>query len=251
MKNWDGKLVGILGTVIIHLIAGILFMSFQIKSLKKEMSDIYQIEFATVEDVPRPQEKQIELPVTGGVEKILKGDEEMLNIARNLANKPDVKINPADYIDKVKEELIKSGKLGKDNYIDEQKRINAAGSEGIHPIDNDTVKRNDGNESHESQKMAANYKGPTRIYYDLPGRNHLYLPVPIYKCEGSGKVVLSIEVNQKGIVEKALVISSESSATDPCLLETAVQTAMISRFNSDVSAPKIQTGTLSYHFVAQ
>ena len=46
----------------------------------------------------------------------------MLNIARNLANKSEEKINPDDYIDKVKEELIKSGKLGADNYIDEQKR---------------------------------------------------------------------------------------------------------------------------------
>ena len=34
----------------------------------------------------------------------------MLNIARNLANKPDEKINPADYIDNVKEELIKKRK---------------------------------------------------------------------------------------------------------------------------------------------
>ena len=67
------------------------------------------------------KEKLIELPVTT-IERILQGDEEMLNIARNLANKADDKINPADYIDKVKEELIKSGKLGIDNYIDEQKR---------------------------------------------------------------------------------------------------------------------------------
>ncbi len=33
----------------------------------------------------------------------------------------------ADYIDKVKDELIKSGKLGKDNFIDEQKKLAAAG----------------------------------------------------------------------------------------------------------------------------
>ncbi len=58
------------------------------------------------------------------VEKILKGDEEMMNIARNLSSKSEEKINPSDYIDKVKEELIKSGKLGVDNYIDEQKKLN-------------------------------------------------------------------------------------------------------------------------------
>ena len=86
------------------------------------MKDVFQVEFAPEDDdTPENKEKLIELPATT-VEKILQGDEEMLNIARNLANKGDPKINPADYIDKVKEELIKSGKLGKDNYIDEQKR---------------------------------------------------------------------------------------------------------------------------------
>jgi len=29
----------------------------------------------------------------------------------------------------------------------------------------------------ESQEMAANYKGPTRIYYDLKNRTHTYLPI--------------------------------------------------------------------------
>jgi hypothetical protein len=99
--------------------------------------------------------------------------------------------------------------------------------------------------------MAANYKGPTRIYYDLAGRNHMYLPIPIYKCQGSGKVVLFIDVNREGIVEKALIIGKESTTTDPCLIETAVTTALISRFNPDVNSPEIQKGTLSYHFVAQ
>ena len=99
--------------------------------------------------------------------------------------------------------------------------------------------------------MAANYQGPTRIYYDLAGRNHLYLPIPIYKCRGSGKVVLKIEVNQKGIVESAGIIEAVSTTADPCLVETALSTAKISRFNPDISAPRIQTGTLTYHFVAQ
>lgn len=99
--------------------------------------------------------------------------------------------------------------------------------------------------------MASNYKGPTRIYYDLPGRTHSYLPIPIYLCQGSGNVTLSIEVNQRGEVVKAQIISRESTTSDPCLVETAVETALISRFNSDVNSSKIQSGKLSYHFVAQ
>ena len=62
---------------------------------------------------------------------------------------------------------------------------------------------------------------------------------------------MSIQVNQKGIVEKVQVLENESTTSDPCLVETAVTTAGISRFNSDINSPKLQNGTLSYHFVAQ
>jgi len=64
-------------------------------------------------------------------------------------------------------------------------------------------------------------------------------------------VVLKIEVNQKGIVEDAGIIEAQSTTNDPCLIETALSTAKISRFNPDVNSPKTQTGTLTYHFVAQ
>jgi hypothetical protein len=251
MKKHEGRLVGILGTVIIHLIAAIIFMSFQISSLHNEIKEVFQVEFAPDEAIqPENKEKLIALPATT-VEKILQGDQEMLNIARNMANKGDPKINEADYIDKVKEELIKSGKLGKDNFIDEQKRAAAMqGDENIATGEKDTTRLKNDNPD-KSQEMSANYKGPTRIYYNLPGRTHTYLPIPIYKCQGSGKVVMSIEVNQKGIVEKVQVIENESTTSDPCLVETAVSTAQISRFNSDINSQKTQTGTLSYQFVAQ
>jgi hypothetical protein len=249
MRKYDGRLVGIFGTVIIHLIAGIIFMSFQLTSLRKSRPSEFLVEFTPVADL-QPKPKLVEIPATS-VEKVLREDEEMLNIARNLSNKSDQNINAADYIDKVKEELIKSGKLGVDNYIDEQKRLSEDKGEDKYTPVRDSLQIKEKEKPRESQQMAANYKGPTRIYYDLKGRTHSYLPIPIYLCQGSGKVVLSIEVNQKGDVERAQIITSESTTTDPCLIETAESTALISRFNPDINSPKIQTGTISYQFVAQ
>jgi len=249
MRKYEGRLVGILGTVIIHLCAGIIFMSFQIKSLQRDLSNEFEVEFAPVDET-QDKEKLIELPITS-IEKVLQGDEEMLNIARNLANKSDVKIDPDEYIDMVKEELIRTGKLGLDNYIDEQKKIDEGKVDELLEYKNDTATINDNERQKKLQEMASNYKGPTRIYYELEGRTHRYLPIPIYKCQGSGKIVLSIVVNQQGAVEKALIVANESSTSDPCLVETAVATALISRFNPDINSPKQQTGTLSYHFVAQ
>ena len=60
-----------------------------------------------------------------------------------------------------------------------------------------------------------------------------------------------IEVNQRGYVEHATLAQSESTATDECLVETAIGTALRSRFESNLEAPKLQKGLLTYIFVAQ
>lgn len=245
-----GRLVGILGAIIIHLIAGIIFMVVKIGTLNiNKYTKEYQI---ALENISEPVKQEIKSEVMGtSIERIFKGDQDMLNIARNLANKPDVKINANDYIDKVKEELIQSGQLGKDNYIDEQKRLKDLPPQGAVSLEANNTGDKLPDKPKESQKMASNYSGPTRIYYNLPGRTHSYLPIPIYKCEGSGKAVLSIEVNPNGIVLDAKIIESESTISDPCLAETAISSALMSRFNPDIKLEKNQTGTLTYLFVAQ
>jgi hypothetical protein len=250
MGNTKGKLAGILGTLILHLIAGIIFMSLQLISVQKKLAREYVVELAPEPDKAPKKEKIIEAPATT-VEKVLKGDEEMLNIAKNLSSKSVEKINPSDYIDKVKEELIKSGKLGADNYIDEQKKSNESKGDENLSIEKDTIRKKVIEKPTKSQEMAANFKGATRIFYDLFGRTHLYLPIPIYKCEGSGRVVLSIEVDQNGVVQKAQIVDRESTTSDPCLIETAINTALVSRFNPDANSPRIQIGMLTYQFVAQ
>lgn len=250
MKKGDSRLVGMLGTVIIHLVAAIIFMSFQIRSIKKEKVDIFNVEFEEIQPEELiNKEELINLPAPS-LEKILQGDNEMLNIARNLASQSDPTIDPADYIDMVKEELIKSGQLDENNYIDEQKRRDQEPEEQL-AIQNEKPEPVKETEIKKSQELAANYQGPTRIYYDVKGRTHSYLPIPIYMCQGAGKITLSIEITQKGDIIDADLITSESTTSDPCLIETAVTTALISKFNPDVNAPRSQRGKLTYHFVAQ
>lgn len=257
MKKYNGKIVGILGTVIIHLIAAIIFMSFQLQSLKtkEKVIEKFEIEFAAIEE-KKIFEKPVDPPPTS-VENILYDDVEMLNIARNLASKSEEKIDPNDYIDKVKNELIESGELGTDNFIDAQRGQGPGQGEYQAPVDDqfspdkeEEISKQE-NKASEAEKMAANFQGPTRIYYNLQGRNHTHLPIPIYKCQGSGKVVLQIEVNQRGYVENATILEGESTVSDECLSETAVGAARVSRFEINMNAPKIQKGTLTYIFVAQ
>ena len=250
MRKYDGRVVGLLGAVILHLTAAIIFMTVKMGQLNiKEYSREYEIVLEDNDEQAVDEPEQERKAAT--LEQIFSDDPEMLNIARNIANRPDININAEDYVDKVKQELIDAGLLDRNNFIDEQRRADAEGQGDEVAIEDKDQNKPDDNKPTLSQEMAANYSGPTRIYYNLPGRVHTYLPIPIYKCEGSGKVVLSIEVNTRGTVTSAKIIPSESTTDDPCLTETAVNAALASTFTSDLNAPKTQEGTLTYLFVAQ
>jgi hypothetical protein len=253
MRNFKSKTVGILGAIIIHLIAAIIFMLVQLGSLSQNNPAEMLLEFEKPEETPLADQKT-EIAKTKeeiyGSKEISNNAEQLYNIARNLANQPEEKIDVNAYIDKVKDELIQSGKLGLDNYIDDQKKNrNILDKDGT--TIEDPVEKSDIDKKDELAKMASEYKGPTRIYYNLPGRYHTYLPIPIYKCEGSGKVTLTIDVNPIGEVTKAEIIAAESSTSEECLIETAVSSALKTRFNPDANVLKTEAGTLTYEFVAQ
>ncbi len=100
------------------------------------------------------------------------------------------------------------------------------------------------------------FKGNVMVDWSLPGRNpHLnnnwYVRNPGYTCGrgASGKVAISIFVNQNGDVENAAV--SSSSNANACMLEQALKYAKMSRFSYSGSAPKSQQGTIIYTFVSQ
>jgi hypothetical protein len=95
---------------------------------------------------------------------------------------------------------------------------------------------------------AANRK--TTITYSLVNRKAMELPNPVYTCEGFGKVVISIEVNQLGKVISTSYNKSASTTTNECLIDSAIQYALEARFTTNGSK-EIQLGTISYHFPGQ
>lgn len=90
--------------------------------------------------------------------------------------------------------------------------------------------------------------GAATVEFDLSGREAVHLPAPAYRCKGQGTVVIGVEVNENGDVEKAEIVSS--SATSECLNEEAVAYALKSRFSRKAGQKK-QSGKLTYRFVAQ
>jgi hypothetical protein len=95
-------------------------------------------------------------------------------------------------------------------------------------------------------------RGRVLVEYLLtdPLRQRDELPVPGYRCEKFGVVVVDIVVDNNGRVVAAKVNEAQSDR-DLCMHETALGAAFRSRFNIDTAAPDRHAGTITYTFVAQ
>ena len=90
----------------------------------------------------------------------------------------------------------------------------------------------------------------TTISYQLVNRKDIALPNPVYTCYGSGKVVINIEVNNLGKVEKNSYNKTASSTTNECLIDAALEYSLQARFTTDGSKVK-QLGTITFNFPGQ
>ncbi len=244
MRSWTYEhLYAILATVIFHLFLAILFMVIKIRALPEKNDQPVLITF---EQPPPPPENREE-------EKLVPDEQlkKMLhNIPVNEAMKKDENIDIKKYIDNVKEEMIKEGELGKDNYIDEQHRLEAEMEKELtQPL---PLKKEEktGDSLSNAALEAAKYAGPTRVKYYLANRFARNLVIPIYKCEDAGTIVLDIVVDREGRVLSATV-DNERSAPGSCMRETALRAARRSLFNTDPGAPEKQSGTITFYFVPQ
>jgi len=245
MNRFETIFTAVMVTIIIHLLVAVIFMSVKVSAMRRELAA--EIILSVDQELPDPDmKKAIELSKNDQFAGATA--EELVNVIKNLADKP-VDIDPKEYEDMVKEELIKSGMLNEKNFIDEQKVADEAARDEIN-IPKEEVKPQL-TEKKEKPQEKGTFRGPTRIFYDLAGRHHVYLPIPIYKCEGAGQITLTIEVDQSGNVLKAEPASSLSTTKDPCLTETATDYALRSTFNRDPSAPVRQAGFLTFVFVSQ
>ena len=94
------------------------------------------------------------------------------------------------------------------------------------------------------------YSGPSVLSWSLDGRKATHLPIPAYRCYGSGEVTVIITVNNRGDVVNAKVDESLSTP-DGCLRTFAVRAARLSKFSASPTAPARQLGTITYAFIAQ
>lgn len=101
-------------------------------------------------------------------------------------------------------------------------------------------------EEKPTKRKPTKTKQRTSISYHLADRNAQQIPNPVYTCDGAGKVVINITVNDLGRVIKTSFNRSASTTSNGCLVEQALDYAARALFNS--ASRKEQLGSITFQF---
>jgi hypothetical protein len=232
---------GILGTLIFHLLIVVLIMATRLSSINRQFEESMLIQFETnisEEEFRELTESLMEKPL-----EALESGQVRRNIAVNISE-------PRPVADQFRD-------MSPDQLSELEKRMQEIlnnASEGKMPeLSQPEFDFNMPAESkpQETKKNDEPYTGPTTITYDLPGRTHLRMPVPVYKCPDGGVVEVSISVNQQGSVIRADVQDKRDDFNTRCITEMAMEAALGSRFDAKPGAPAVQNGTITFYFQKQ
>jgi len=235
---------GILATIALHLIIGIIFYSAKITGM---YVTTVEVKVETPQTIKEDYEEQLK--------KMLQEREQLLKMAQRAdaliaaQNRKNIGVNVADKtspaMDKDLQDVQRELEEAKKQIASVQENLERQNEKKIITSD-DKEAPSAGLHQEKPQGKLAVYKGPTNIYYDLAGRKTVYLYIPVYKCQSLGKVVVNIVVDASGSVVDAKVDKNQSDP-DECLIEAAEDAALRSRF----SAGEKQKGNITYLFVAQ
>ncbi|WP_344926338.1 energy transducer TonB [Aquimarina addita] len=142
------------------------------------------------------------------------------------------------------EERIKS--LTEAEEADAESAENSNLAEGEIPIDEQIDEEEDDQKNQKPISKESNNRHSSSSY-SLKGRDVLgQIPNPVYTCNGSGKVVVKIEVNANGYVVDTKIDRKKSTTKNECLFENAAQYARRAQFSSAQLAE--QKGIITYFF---
>jgi hypothetical protein len=247
LRKWFSEnLVGILGTICFHFFLFILFLLFKIHSLS-ERRDL-EITLDLSQNILDANENISELSKltpaeVAYLERILSQSSNMNNMASNIAERLDKEISTKNYVDKVQSELDQNRS---EEWRKQQEEIqNKLNKEDFIPEYTPETREMDIDE----------YTGLTNITYEFlqapVNRIKVYLPVPVYKCQGAGTVSVEITVDQSGKVQSAKAFAQQDFPDRDCILDVAEKYALRSRFEGALGAPKSHRAKIIYNFIAQ
>lgn len=243
---WDKHKVGILGTISIHLSLAIVLlvvkMNYNPTPRTVEIDVNFNNELLPITEEQKEQMDKEALAVAELLHHGLESDA-IKNVAVDAAASDE--LNPTLQDDKGinASDLYREAGMVKQRLSENKDLYEKSQLAGLEEIPNTPVKNT-------APKEEGKFKGPAVISYFLDGRKAMVLPVPSYKCQFGGQVVVDIEVSPEGKVLSAK-IDSKNSLNDECIDEAAIVAALNSYFTESQNSPSKQKGSITYLFVPQ
>ncbi len=233
---------GILGTVVFHLVIVVIIMATKLSSVKNhdEQSILIEFDDNVTEEEFLAMTKSLQMHESYLSE--VESGQTSRNIAVNISEERPVPDQFRDFSSQQISELDQRVSEILDNAADgimpEPKQ-----PEIVFEKPDDILQLESNNDEP--------YTGPTTITYELSGRTHLRMPVPVYKCPDGGIVKVNISVDQQGRVISANIDGTPGNFNEICIFEMAIEAATGSRFDRNVDAPTVQSGTITFYFQKQ
>ena len=228
---------GLYITVIVHLTVIIVLLASQLSlALRKE--DAFVLDFTRQETIERlEKELAFKEEVSRRLDEIIaaKGSTPIRNVVVDRGALRDDRNTDAEQLYKDAERLQEAldNTFNREDNPEEYVPIAPPSTEGS---------------DKKTQKEV--YSGPSVVSYSLDGRKASRLPIPAYRCMGSGEVTVIITVDNAGNVLIAK-IDDNISSNDTCLRNFAIRAARSAKFSASPTAPARQVGNIVYAFIAQ
>lgn len=239
---------GVMGTIAFHMGLFIILILLKLNT-KREFSEsqiFIEIPPELIEKLEKEEQERIEQKLEEKKSEISESVDELLRsiaVNQNVSKSPsDPKQNIEKMIEEIKNDL---DEYGSDEGIGKTK--------GLKEYKKDSLKAV---QEREKQRIldsleSIEYSGPSSVYYSLEGRHKIFLPIPVFTCEGEGLIVVQIWVTRDGKVIQSKILKEKSGVEDECLFEAALLASRKTRFNVSSKSPEQQQGTITYHFVKQ
>ncbi|MCB8963779.1 MAG: energy transducer TonB [Bacteroidales bacterium] len=239
-NSWLTHRVGVLTTLIFHLLVAILFMFSKIETRKEFYGTTIEMEFEQPEELKEEVIQKSEILPLDAVNPDFES-EAIKNFAVDASDK-DLNPGLSDEKNIDADELYSEANRLKEQ-MDNNKQLYEEAQKDPEGIIPNTPEKN------IPEQKKSQYKGPTVASYFLEGRKAIKLPIPSYKCQLGGQVVVNIVVAPDGRVVDA-DIDRANSVTDECINDAAVNAALRSLFTKASGGAK-QKGSITYLFVRQ
>lgn len=238
------NLVAILCTIIVHLVIFIILAFIKVDGLKHDKELGVMLDFTEEKSFEELlAEEMVEVPAEW-LEQVYEAREQASNLAVNVNDEVNDQLSTEDYVKTLLDEL----EAQKDeDFLEDREKWEDIISSYVYdePPPQENVQE-------EEEKP---FTGPTNITFEFVDppldRMKRHFTIPVYRCEGSGLVVVNIEVSREGFVTSAAVSKSSADQASPCFNEAAIDAAKTSRFRSSSDAPEKQKGKITYQFIAQ